>query len=371
MTNTLGGVSAWTDPDGDGTATATVNGLGLGVTAWTDADLDGVATATRSPLTISTPSGPALLGASTYDPAVGVSKATSSLLAMTALDTTNLRVTFTAPAANAAGITGVLIRLRGVIAGATSAPAVLFGVLDGATVRGRQAPLYGRGINAATQYLPCEASSVVTGLTAGNSYVWDAAYAVQTVVASTLLRYGGPNNTVGADAFGGFVFEVWSVPGLLAAKHYDPSTQATAAATSLLAMTAFDTTNLRLTFTAPTSGNVLVRMQVPVHGTTAAGGGISLFGVLDGATVRGRTSPQKAWSNANSPAATDYITHRARSAITGLTPGNSYTWDAAYGVEVVSTAGSFAWGGPDNNSGDNAAGGFSYDIWDAANVIIL
>lgn len=37
-----------------------------------------------------------LLGAKLYDPAGAVSKATSSLLAMTAFDTTNLRLTVTA-----------------------------------------------------------------------------------------------------------------------------------------------------------------------------------------------------------------------------------------------------------------------------------
>lgn len=39
-----------------------------------------------------------LLGAVLYDPAAAVSKVTTSLLAMTALDTTNLRVAVTVPA---------------------------------------------------------------------------------------------------------------------------------------------------------------------------------------------------------------------------------------------------------------------------------
>jgi hypothetical protein len=33
---------------------------------------------------------------------------------------------------------------------------------------------------------------------------------VETVVASTGLKYGGPNNTTTNDAFGGFAFEVWA-----------------------------------------------------------------------------------------------------------------------------------------------------------------
>jgi hypothetical protein len=39
----------------------------------------------------------ALLAGVAYDPAAAVTKATSAALAMTAFDTTNLRVTFTGP----------------------------------------------------------------------------------------------------------------------------------------------------------------------------------------------------------------------------------------------------------------------------------
>src|ERR1700687_5807880 len=77
-----------------------------------------------------------LLGAALYDPAVAVSKATSSLLAMTALDTTNLRLTVTVPAHG-------LLRfvLKCTIEGATTFPRILLGVLNGATVVGRVSPL--------------------------------------------------------------------------------------------------------------------------------------------------------------------------------------------------------------------------------------
>lgn len=305
-----------------------------------------------------------LLAGVNYDPSSAVTnKATTGLLAMTAVDTTNLRLTFTAPANGS-----VLVRIRTQLNGATTSPAVLLGVLDGATVRARQAPVYGRGTAAATQNVQLETLAVVTGLTPGTSYTWDAAYAVQTVVASTNIKYGGPDNSTGSDAWGGFGYEVWTAETLLAGAHYDPGTQATASVTSLLPMTAFDTSNLRLVFTAPTSGNVIVTMQAPVHGTTAAGGGVHLFGVLDGATVRARSTPAKAWEVSTGPAATDYIANRSRALVTGLTPGTTYTWDAAYGVEVVAASGSFAWGGPDTTSGNDAAGGFSYMIWDASAV---
>jgi len=139
-----------------------------------------------------------------YDPATAVSKSTASLLAMTALDTTNLRITFTAPAWGY-----VLVKLAGTLHGATTYPQILLGVLDGSTVRGRVPPVLGGGNLAATTLMRAESVFAVGGLTPGTQYTWDAAYGVETIVASTGLKYGGPNNTTANDAFGGFQFEIW------------------------------------------------------------------------------------------------------------------------------------------------------------------
>ena len=148
----------------------------------------------------------ALLGARTYDPAVAVTKATTALLAMTALDTTNLRIAFTAPANGM-----VLVRLQGTLHGAATFPQILLGVLEGATVKGRVAPAgMVNGNLAATTFLTVEALFVVTGLTPSASLTWDAAYGVETIVASTGLKYGGPNDTTVNNAFGAFLFEVWT-----------------------------------------------------------------------------------------------------------------------------------------------------------------
>lgn len=148
----------------------------------------------------------ALLAGTLYDPAAAVSKATTAALAMTALDTTNLRLTFTAPASGR-----VLVRLQGTLHGATTFPQIQLGVLEGSTVKGRVSPAgLVNGNLAATTFLTVEGLFVVTGLTAGASLTWDAAYGVETVVASTGLKYGGPNNTTANDAFGGFAFEVWA-----------------------------------------------------------------------------------------------------------------------------------------------------------------
>lgn len=148
----------------------------------------------------------ALLGAKTYDPATAVTKSTAALLAMTALDTTNLRITFTVPANGM-----VLVRLKGVINGGTTFPQILLGVLEGTTVRGRVAPMAApSGTALATTFMPVEGLFVVTGLTANASLSWDAAYAVQTLVTGTALKYGGPNTAAGANAWGAFTFEIWT-----------------------------------------------------------------------------------------------------------------------------------------------------------------
>ncbi len=47
--------------------------------------------------------------------------------------------------------------------------------------------------------------------------------------------------------------------------------------------------------------------------------------------------------------------------VKGLTPSTSYTWDAAYGVEVTNNA--IEYGGPNNAVATDAAGAFQYEIW--------
>jgi len=141
-----------------------------------------------------------------YDPASAATKATTAAQAMTAMDTTNLRLSFNAPSNGQ-----VLVRMGGVIHGATTFPQILVGVMSGSTVLGRKAPLIALGGTAlATTLVPFEATFVITGLTPGAAQTWDAAWGVETLIASTGIKYGGPNNTVANDAFGGFTFEAWT-----------------------------------------------------------------------------------------------------------------------------------------------------------------
>lgn len=149
----------------------------------------------------------ALLAGKLYDPATAVTAATTAALAMTAFDTTNLRLTFTVPSN---GI--VQVRICCTVHGATTMPSILLGVLQSTTVMGRQAPIGGlKNTAVATALVTQESVFLVTGLTAAASLSWDAAYAVETLVASTGIKYGGPNDTTANNAFGGIAFEIWSV----------------------------------------------------------------------------------------------------------------------------------------------------------------
>lgn len=145
-----------------------------------------------------------IIASKLYDPAGAVSKATSSLLAMTAFDTANLRLAVVVPAHGM-----VRFRLRCAVTGATTVPTILLGVLNGATVVGRVVPVYGPfTANLATQDFVLDAEFIATGLAPGATN-FDAAYGVEVVVASTNIKYGGPNDTTTNNAWGGFLFEAW------------------------------------------------------------------------------------------------------------------------------------------------------------------
>ena len=298
----------------------------------------------------------ALLAGTCYDPGTAVSKSGGTRTVMTAFDTTNLRLTFTAPAN---GI--VMVRIRCVVqsVGATY-PTILLGVLDGSTVKGRISPVGVLPGTAAANTRPTqEALFTVGGLTPGASYTWDAAYGIEVLLTSSNIKYGGPDTTSGADAWGGLVYEIYDTPTILAQTLYDPSTAVAKSTGSLLAMTALDTTNLRLTFTAPASGNVLVRLGTLVHGATTFPQ--ILLGVLESSTIIGRVPGIGGLKT--SAVATAQLAMNAEFVVTGLTPSSSYTWDAAYAVQQAVATTNIQYGGPNNTTSNDAWGGFLYEIW--------
>lgn len=297
----------------------------------------------------------ALLAGTHYDPSTAVAKSTASLLAMTAFDTTNLRLSFTVPSNGA-----VLVRLRCQAMDQNQSPSILLGILEGSTVIARHRPVGALcGAAVSTTRITQESVFVVDGLTPGANLTWDAAYAVQVVLTSTNIRYGGPNDTTTNNAYGGFVFEIYETPHLLDAINYDPGTAVSKATSSLLAMTALDTTNLRITFTVPDSGKVLVRLRGCVVGSSSYPQ--IILGVLESSTVKGRGTPIGGLSTA--VGSTMPMTQESEFIVTGLTPGASLTWDAAYGVEVVVASTNLKYGGPNNASGNDAWGAFLFEVW--------
>lgn len=141
----------------------------------------------------------ALLAGKLYDPAVAGTAATTAATAMAALDTTNLRLTFTVPSNGR-----VLVRMGCGLVGFTNSSTiqVMLGVMSGATIMGR-------ALGATYGFRYIETSFLVTGLTPGSSQTWDAAFSSDSNVASSGLRWGGPNNTLTGDAWGGFIYEIW------------------------------------------------------------------------------------------------------------------------------------------------------------------
>lgn len=146
----------------------------------------------------------ACLGAINYDPATAVTKGTAAS-AMAAFDTTNARITFTVPASGR-----VLVRVKCQVHGATTFSSYLLGVMDGATVVFRSAPMSGLANTAvATAIVGLEVTGVISGLTPSATEVWDAAWGCETFVANSLLKYGGPDNATANNGFGALTFEVW------------------------------------------------------------------------------------------------------------------------------------------------------------------
>ncbi len=147
---------------------------------------------------------------------------------------------------------------------------------------------------------------------------------------------------------------------LLGAILYDPSSAGSVVTTSLTAMTAFDTTNLRLAFTIPTHGLVKVRLAVTHTASTTIAQ--VLLGIMDGSNIRARVSSQA--NLLQTAIASSQVKLEADFVISGLVAG-AVSWDAAYAVQVVASAsGVMKWGGANTNGGNNAWGAFVFEVWD-------
>jgi hypothetical protein len=88
-------------------------------------------------------------------------------------------------------------------------------------------------------------------------------------------------------------------------------------------MTALDTTNLRITFTAPANGDCLGSDQA-VTGSATSGVTI-LLGVLDAATVRARQHPMDGYAQIT-PTASDYLFASTASSTASATTASTASW---------------------------------------------
>lgn len=302
-----------------------------------------------------------LLAGVCYDPATAASVSCASLLAMTAIDATNLTVSFTAPSNGS-----VIVKMTTMATGGSATPQVLLGVMEhsGGAVIARKVPqvaVQGTGVGS-TIHVPMSVVFPVTGLSAG-THTWDAGYAVQVVAASSVLKWGGPDDTTTNNAFGAFTFEVWDAKNLIGVVWYDPSVAVSKATSSLLKQTAIDTSHLRATFTAPASGKVYVRC----HGgaiTGSAGVANVFLGVLESTTVVGRVMPMTTRGNFGTLATSDLNAPDGSFTVQSVSAG-SHNYDLAYGVDITSASTNLKYGGPNDASGADAWGGIGIEVWDA------
>jgi hypothetical protein len=132
-----------------------------------------------------------------------VSKATTAGSVLAAFDTTNLRLTGTVPPSGK-----IYWKIKSALHGAATYPQCLLGVLSGASVVARAPVMMAGGNLAATTICAIWAEGIITG-TPGAAFTYDAAWACETGVASTGIKYGGPNDTTVNNAFGGISFELW------------------------------------------------------------------------------------------------------------------------------------------------------------------
>jgi hypothetical protein len=145
-----------------------------------------------------------LLGAKLYDPTTAATFGTVAS-AMAVFDTTNLRIPFVVPPS---GFVRVVIEVT--IHGAATYSQILLGVMNGAAVTAKVCPdVAQNGTALATTLLRARADFVVPGLSPGASLTWDAAWGIETFVASSLIKYGGPANATANNDFGAAQFEIW------------------------------------------------------------------------------------------------------------------------------------------------------------------
>ncbi len=173
-----------------------------------------------------------------------------------------------------------------------------------------------------------------------------------TVLTGAVTLTGGTGVTLTQSSQDISIAASGSGGGLLASAYYNPS-GGTVTKTASATLTAMDTTNLRATFTAPASGNVIVKGFV---GRLNPNNCNPHLGVLDGSTTIG-TCIQAAANASLKPAECVFK-------VTGLTPGNTYSYDLAIATTNQTTAATFQYGFTTSNLADGT-GPAIIEVWSA------
>lgn len=146
---------------------------------------------------------------------------------------------------------------------------------------------------------------------------------------------------------------------LLGAVYYNPTTRVGVQPLAVTGLTAIDTSNLRISFTAPATGRVMVRMQAAIVRADTGYAPNQFVGVLRGSTNLGVTLPFVSGDQFLS-GSTLLRTWTAAMPVTGLTAGSAQTWDAAIQCTVANGSGGIFYGGGNTAS---QVGGFAFEIY--------
>lgn len=173
--------------------------------------------------------------------------------------------------------------------------------------------------------------TLVSGGAGGGSVATDAIFDAKgdlpagTGSNTAAKRTVGSNGTFLQANSGDSTGLVWATAGLLAINRYAPTSQ-TVYSTSSTSMTDVDASNMLVTFTAPLSGNVLVRLNA--FGDTNGAAGECYWGLREASSnLPGIARVLR--GSATHPG--DYLSVPIY--VTGLTPGNSYTYKWSYAVD--------------------------------------
>lgn len=268
--------------------------------------------------------------------------ATNATFSYTKVDATQAAVTFIAPASGR-----VLITAQAVVFNASNG-GVNLGVGQTAGVELAQVATSGGSASQVVQL-----TFVKTGLTSGQSYTYYL-YLEPSSSGTAVVRassYGNVVMYVQDAVLSPNMAQQSANPFLLAQKTYNPSS-ATAVTTASTTPNAVDATNLAVTFIAPASGSVLVRLQASANLVSGSLGGID-WGLLSGGTQLGAMS----YVTASTVGLRCFQTIP----VTGLTPRQQYTIQWAHASESGSTTVRTVYGG------GNAVGSYGpaiMEVWD-------